>query len=99
MLSPGGWRPPGLTDSPMRPRPSRPGRGARVQPGSDLPKIDAPILVIQGDDDNVLPYPKTGQRLPGMVRDLQVDVIEAGLHGIAWTHADQVNSALPKFMA
>src|SRR6516162_4449036 len=33
---------------------------------ADLPKIDVPMLVSQGDDDRVLPYPKTGQRLPGM---------------------------------
>jgi len=65
----------------------------------DLTKIDVPMLVIQGDDDRVLPYPKTGQRLPGMIRDLQVDVIEGGPHGIAWTHADQLNAALLKFMA
>ena len=66
---------------------------------ADLPKIDVPMLVIQGDDDNVLPYPKTGQRLPGIIRDLQVDVIEGGPHAIAWTHADQVNAALLKFLA
>jgi non-heme chloroperoxidase len=65
----------------------------------DLPKIDVPMLVIQGDDDRVLPYPKTGQRLPGMLKDLQMDVIEGGPHGIAWTHADQVNAALLKFIA
>jgi non-heme chloroperoxidase len=66
---------------------------------ADLPKLDVPMLVIQGDDDNVLPYPKTGQRLPGMIRDLQMDVIEGGPHAIAWTHADQVNAALLKFLA
>jgi non-heme chloroperoxidase len=65
----------------------------------DLSKIDVPILVIQGDDDRVLPYPKTGERLPGMIKDLQLVVIDQGPHAIAWTHADQVNSALLKFMA
>ena len=65
----------------------------------DVAKIDVPMLVIQGDDDRVLPYPKTGQRLPGMIRGLQVDVVEGGPHGIAWTHADQVNAALLKFIA
>ncbi|HXW43518.1 MAG TPA: alpha/beta hydrolase [Streptosporangiaceae bacterium] len=65
----------------------------------DLPKIDVPMLVIQGDDDNVLPYPKTGKRLPGMIRNLQVDVIESGPHAICWTHADEVNAALLKFIA
>jgi non-heme chloroperoxidase len=66
---------------------------------ADLPKIDVPMLVIQGDDDQVLPYPKTGQRLPGLIRDLQSVVIDGGPHAIPWTHADQVNAALLKFMA
>jgi non-heme chloroperoxidase len=66
---------------------------------ADLPRIDVPMLVIQGDADQVLPYPKTGARLPGMIGDLQSVVIEDGPHGIPWTHADQVNSALLKFMA
>jgi non-heme chloroperoxidase len=66
---------------------------------ADLAKIDVPMLVIQGDDDRVLPFPKTGERLPGMIKDLQMVVIDGGPHAISWTHADQVNSALLKFMA
>ena len=66
---------------------------------ADVRRIDVPMLVIQGDDDRVLPYPKTGERLPGMIKDLQLVVIDQGPHAIAWTHADQVNSALLKFMA
>jgi non-heme chloroperoxidase len=66
---------------------------------ADLPKIDVPMLVIQGDDDQVLPYPKTGKRLTGMIKDLQTVVIDDGPHAISWTHADQVNSALLKFIA
>jgi len=66
---------------------------------ADLPKLDVPILVIQGDDDRVLPFPKTGKRLPDMIKDCQLVVIDGGPHGIAWTHSDQVNAALLKFMA
>jgi non-heme chloroperoxidase len=66
---------------------------------ADLPKIDVPMLVIQGDDDRVLPFPKTGERLPGMIGNLQLDTIEEGPHAICWTHADQVNAGLLKFMA
>jgi non-heme chloroperoxidase len=65
----------------------------------DIAMIDVPMLMIQGDDDRVLPYPNTGQRLPGMISDLQAIVIDGGPHAIAWTHADQVNSALLKFLA
>jgi pimeloyl-ACP methyl ester carboxylesterase len=66
---------------------------------ADLEKIDVPVLVIQGNEDRVLPYPKTGERLRGLIRNVQTVVIEGGPHAIAWTHADQVNSALLKFMA
>ncbi len=66
---------------------------------ADLPKIHVPMLVIHGDDDRILPYPNTGKRLPGLLSDMQMVVIEGGPHAIAWTHDDQVNSALLKFMA
>jgi non-heme chloroperoxidase len=64
----------------------------------DLPNIDIPMLVIQGDDDQVLPYPKTGERLPRLITDLQMVVIDGGPHAVPWTHADQVNAALLKFI-
>jgi len=65
----------------------------------DLPKIDVPILVIDGDADRILPYPKTGQRLPGLIKDLELVTIEGGPHAISWTHSDQVNKALLGFLA
>ena len=65
---------------------------------ADLDKIDVPILVIQGDADQVLPLDKTGKRLPGLINDLQLVVIEGGPHAIPWTHADQVNQALLNFL-
>ena len=65
---------------------------------ADLPKLDVPMLVIQGDADRVLPHPNTGQRLPGLIRDMELIVINDGPHAIAWTHADQVNTALVQFL-
>ena len=66
---------------------------------ADLAQITVPMLVIQGDDDRILPYPNTGRRLPGLISDMQMVVIEGGPHAIAWTHDDQVNSALLKFLS
>jgi non-heme chloroperoxidase len=63
----------------------------------DLPKIDVPLLVIQGDADRILPFPNTGERLPALI-DCELVVIKGGPHAIAWTHADQVNKALLKFV-
>jgi non-heme chloroperoxidase len=65
---------------------------------ADLPKIDVPMLVIQGDADRVLPYDKTGKRLPGLIKGMQLVTIQGGPHAIAWTHADQVNLALINFI-
>jgi len=66
---------------------------------ADLPKIDVPVLVVQGDADNILPIQFTGQRLPGLIKDMQLVVIKGGPHAIAWTHADQVNRLLRDFTA
>jgi non-heme chloroperoxidase len=66
---------------------------------ADLPKIDVPILVIHGDEDQVLPYAKTSERLAGLISGVQSVMIHGGPHAIAWTHADEVNSALLKFLA
>ena len=61
---------------------------------ADLPKIDVPVTVIQGDADRILPFDKTGKRLPDLIANADLVVVEGGPHGIPWTHADQVNAAL-----
>jgi non-heme chloroperoxidase len=65
---------------------------------ADLPKLDVPMLVIQGDADQVLPFDKTGKRLPELIDDVRLVVIEGGPHAIPWTHADEVNTALLDFL-
>jgi len=37
--------------------------------------------------DQVLPLDKTGRRLPGLIHDVRLTVIEGGPHAIPWTHA------------
>jgi pimeloyl-ACP methyl ester carboxylesterase len=65
---------------------------------ADLPKIDIPVLVVQGDADRILPFANTGKRLPGLIKDLKLAVIDGGPHAIAWTHADRVNRLLLDFI-
>jgi len=65
---------------------------------ADLPTIDVPMLVLHGDADQVLPLDKTSKRLPGLIKDVQLVVIEGGPHAIPWTHASQVNTALLDFL-
>ncbi len=65
---------------------------------ADLPEIDVPMLVLHGDADQVLPIDKTANRLPGLIKDMQLTVVEGGPHAIPWTHAGQVNTALLDFL-
>jgi pimeloyl-ACP methyl ester carboxylesterase len=65
---------------------------------SDLGKIDVPVLVLDGEADRVLPFDKTGKRLPGLIKDVKLVAIQGGPHAIAWTHSEQVNLALLDFL-
>jgi non-heme chloroperoxidase len=64
----------------------------------DLPKIDAPTLIVQGDQDRIFPIHVTEKRLPALTKDAQFVVIEGGPHAIIWTHAEEVNHALLAFL-
>jgi non-heme chloroperoxidase len=64
----------------------------------DLPRIDIPMLIIQGDADRILPINSTGNRLPKLIKDSRLVLIPGGPHAINWTHADQVNPVLLDFL-
>ncbi|MEV6369996.1 alpha/beta hydrolase [Micromonospora musae] len=64
----------------------------------DLPQIDVPVLIVQGDKDNVLPYASTGQRLQPMLAGSQLITLKGAPHGIPWTNADEVNKAIMDFI-
>ena len=65
---------------------------------ADLPRIDVPVLIIQGDQDNVLPYAKTGGRLQPMLPDARLITLKGAPHGIPWTHAREVTRATMEFI-
>lgn len=63
----------------------------------DLPKIDVPCLVIQGDADEILPLDITGKILAERI-NCSLKVIPGGSHGIPWTHADVISEEIINFM-
>jgi len=65
---------------------------------ADVATFDIPVLVIQGDQDRVLPIQFTGKRLTALVKDLSFVVVAGGPHAVIWTHAGQVNAALADFL-
>jgi non-heme chloroperoxidase len=64
----------------------------------DLATISIPVLVIHGDQDRVLPYEATSQRLPALLKNARTTIIAGGPHAVIWTHADEVNQALLDFI-
>jgi non-heme chloroperoxidase len=65
----------------------------------DVAKIDVPTLVIHGDADRIVPFSAAGQRTAKLVNGAGLVTIKDGPHNIAWTFAEEVNSALVKFLA
>ncbi|HEY3588698.1 MAG TPA: alpha/beta hydrolase [Buttiauxella sp.] len=66
---------------------------------NDVAKIDVPTLVIHGDSDRIVPFAAAGQRTAKLINGAELVVIKDGPHNVAWTHADEVNSALVSFLA
>ncbi len=63
-----------------------------------LAKSGVPVLVIQGEEDRILPITATGQRLPALIPGAEFVAIKDGPHAINWTHADELNAALLAFL-
>jgi pimeloyl-ACP methyl ester carboxylesterase len=64
----------------------------------DLATISIPVLIIHGDQDRVLPYEATSRRLPALLKNTRSVIIAGGPHAVIWTHADEVNQALLRFI-
>jgi len=64
----------------------------------DLEKVTVPTLVIHGDADRILPIAATGTRIHDGVKGSRMVVVAGGPHGVLWTHAENVNSALVRFL-
>jgi non-heme chloroperoxidase len=65
----------------------------------DVAKIDVPTLVIHGESDRIVPFSAAGSRTAKLINGAELVVIKDGPHNVAWTHAEEVNEALLKFLA
>ena len=98
------WSRPGLPGQlEHRPRRRRPSpRWSASPPGDRLPRRPRQLRRAgprhPGRPGPGPAHPITGKRLPGLIKDLHLVVIEGGPHAIPWTHADQVNRALLDFL-
>lgn len=64
----------------------------------NLTRVNVPTLVIHGDDDRIVPLAAAGQRTAKLVKGARLVVVRGGPHCITWTHADEVNAELVRFV-
>src|SRR6202051_2756574 len=64
----------------------------------DLKKFDVPTLILQGDDDQIVPLADSGLLQSKLIRDATLKVYPGAPHGLCTTHADQVNADLLTFL-
>jgi non-heme chloroperoxidase len=64
----------------------------------DLARVDVPTLVMHGDADRILPIDASGNRTGKLIPGARMSVVKDGPHCITWTHAEQVNAELVKFL-
>lgn len=64
----------------------------------DLQAIAVPTLVLQGDDDQVVPYAKASLLQARLLRNATLKVYPGFPHGMLTTHADTINPDLLAFI-
>jgi non-heme chloroperoxidase len=66
----------------------------------DLKKIDVPVLILQGDDDQIVPLDDSGRLSAQIVKDATLKIYPGAPHGLANTTAyrDTINNDLLTFL-
>ena len=64
----------------------------------DLKKIDVPTLIIQGDDDQIVPFENAGKLQAKLIKGAQLKVYKGAPHGLCTTEKDKVNTDLLAFI-
>jgi len=63
----------------------------------DLKKIDIPVLVMHGDDDQIVPIGAAGLMSAKILKKATLKVYPGFPHGMPTTNADQINADLLAF--
>lgn len=65
---------------------------------ADLAGLDRPLLVIHGDDDQIVPIDLSAHVVARMLPAAEVKIYEGAPHGLSFTHADRLNADLLAFL-
>ena len=64
----------------------------------DLKKIEVPVLVMAGDDDQIVPYKDAALLSAKILKNATLKIYKGYPHGMATTHADEINADILKFI-
>src|SRR5467141_652597 len=64
----------------------------------DLKKFDVPTLVIQGEDDQIVPFADAGQLQSELIKEATLKVYKGAPHGLCTTHKDEGSADLVAFV-
>ncbi|WP_341955447.1 alpha/beta hydrolase [Microbacterium sp. LWH13-1.2] len=64
----------------------------------DLKAISVPVLVLQGDDDQVVPYKDAALKQHELLPNSELKIYEGYPHGMLTTHADVINPDILAFI-
>jgi pimeloyl-ACP methyl ester carboxylesterase len=64
----------------------------------DLKKITVPVLVLHGDDDQIVPYADAGPLSAKLLRNSTLKIYKGFPHGMPTTEADTINADLLAFL-
>jgi len=65
----------------------------------DIARNTVPTLILHGDADRILPADASSRRQSKLIKNVTFVELKGGPHGVLWTHAEQVNAELLKFLA
>jgi non-heme chloroperoxidase len=71
---------------------------AQTDQTDDLKAITVPVLVTQGDDDQVVPYKDASLKQHELLQNSTLKIYEGYPHGMLTTHADVINPDLLAFI-
>ena len=64
----------------------------------DLNKIDVPTLVMDGEDDQIVPVKDSAKKAAKLIKGAKEIYYPGAPHGLTATHQDEVNADLLKFV-
>jgi non-heme chloroperoxidase len=64
----------------------------------DLQKIDVPILIMHGEDDQIVPVKDSAAKPAKIIKDAKEIYYPGAPHGITATHQDKINEDLLSFL-